>query len=60
MKALVKTLVGDVRNVSAVALIIAAEVGLVQSGHTDAAAFVIPVLTLGSVAWLAGPIGRQG
>ncbi|MGA3000354.1 MAG: hypothetical protein ABSE20_01380 [Acetobacteraceae bacterium] len=53
MKALVKTLVGDVWNVSVVATIVLGAVALVYSGRTEVVAFVIPPLTLAGVAWLA-------
>ncbi len=52
MRAFVKTLVGDAWNVSVVAGLMLAEVVLVRAGHADAAAFVIPPLTLAGVAWL--------
>jgi hypothetical protein len=54
MKAFVKTLIGDARNVSVVTVVVLAEAALVYGGHTDAAAFVIPPLTLAGVAWLSG------
>ena len=53
MKALIKTLFGDVWNLSTIALIVLAAVALIESGHADAAAFVIPPLTLAGVGWLA-------
>jgi hypothetical protein len=53
VKALVKTLVGDVWNVSVVATIVLGAVALVYSGRTEVVAFVIPPLTLAGVAWLA-------
>ena len=52
MRAFVKTLVGDAWNVSVVAAVMLAEATLVFGGHTDAAAFVIPPITLAGVAWL--------
>jgi hypothetical protein len=52
MKAFVKTLIGDTWNVSVVAAIMLAEFALVWAGRADAAAFVIPPLTLAGVAWL--------
>ena len=52
MKAFAKTLLGDAWNVSVVAAVMLAEVALVYGGHADAAAFVIPPLTLAGVAWL--------
>jgi hypothetical protein len=53
MRAFAKTLVGDVWNVSVVAVVILAEFALVRAGDTDISAFVIPPLTLAGVAWLA-------
>jgi hypothetical protein len=53
VKALVKTLVGDVRNVTVVAALVLGEVALVYGGRAEAAAFVIPPLTLAGVGWLA-------
>ena len=56
MRAFIKTLVGDARNLSVVAAVMLAEAALVYAGHADAAAFVIPPITLAGVAWLAwGP-----
>jgi len=52
MRAFIKTLVGDVWNVSVVAIIMLAEVALLWAGRADAAAFVIPPITLAGVAWL--------
>lgn len=52
MKAFIKTLVGDTWNVAVVAAIMLAEAALLWAGHADAAAFVIPPLTLAGVAWL--------
>jgi hypothetical protein len=54
MRAFVKTLVGDVRNLSVVGVVILAEVVLVHAGETGISAFVIPPLTLAGVGWLAG------
>jgi hypothetical protein len=53
MNALLKTLVGDVWNLSTVAIILLATGGLVFAGHANAAALVVPPLTLAAVAWLA-------
>jgi len=53
MRAFVKTLVGDIWNVSVIAVILVAEISLIESGHADASPFVIPPLTLCGVAWLA-------
>lgn len=53
MRAFVKTLVGDAWNLAVVGILTVAEVALVFGGYVDAAAFVIPPLTLAGVAWLA-------
>lgn len=53
MRAFVKTLVGDVWNLSVVAVVVLVEVVLVRAGETDISAFAIPSLTLAGVAWLA-------
>jgi hypothetical protein len=53
VSALLKTLVGDLWNVSVVAVIVLAEVVLVSVGAVGVAALLIPVLTLAGVAWLA-------
>ena len=53
MKAFMKTLVGDSRNLTVVGCLVLAEVALVYAGHAGATAFVMPPLTLGGVAWLA-------
>jgi hypothetical protein len=53
MKALMKTLIGDAWNVSVVSFVLAVAAALVLTGQGEAAAFVIPPLTLAGVAWLA-------
>lgn len=53
MNAFVKTLVGDVWNISVVAVVMAVGVVLVASGNAAAAAFVVPPVTLAGIAWLA-------
>jgi hypothetical protein len=53
MKALLKTLIGDVWNLSTVAVVVLAAVALIESGHADLAAFIIPPLALAGVGWLA-------
>lgn len=53
MKAFVKTLVGDLRNVAVVAGILAIGAGLALAGHAAAAWLVMPVVAVGGVAWLA-------
>lgn len=53
MKAFMKTLFGDSRNVAVVAVILAVEIVLAQSGHAAAAAYLVPPLALAGVGWLA-------
>lgn len=53
MRAFLKTLFGDVRNVSAVGAIMAAEAALTQTGNGDVAIYLIPLIVLVNVAWLA-------
>ena len=53
MKAFLKTLFGDAWNVAIVALILAVEIALAQSGHAAAAAYLVPPLTLTGIGWLA-------
>jgi hypothetical protein len=48
-----KTLFGDVWNLSAVSGVMAAELALTESGNGAAAVYLIPILVLASVAWLA-------
>ena len=53
MKALVRTLFGDGRNLVAVATILLLEAALAVSGGFGAAAYVVPVAVLAAVTWLA-------
>jgi hypothetical protein len=53
MKALVKTLFGDVRNVAVVALLVAVAFGLIAAGQADIAVYVVPVLAMAGIVWLA-------
>jgi hypothetical protein len=53
MKAFLKTLFGDARNVAVVAVILGVEIALRQSGHVVAAAYLVPPLTLVGIGWLA-------
>ena len=53
MKAFVKTLIGDLRNVVVVAGILAVGAALALAGHPAAAWLVMPVAAVGGVAWLA-------
>jgi len=54
MKALVKTLFGDTRNIAGVALVVLVAAGLAGLGRPDWAVFAMPAVGLGVVAWLAG------
>lgn len=54
MKAFAKTLIGDARNVAAVAIIVAVASCLTGIGHPDWAVYAMPVTGLAMVAWLAG------
>jgi hypothetical protein len=53
MKAFVKTLFGDSRNIAGVALIVIMGVALTGLGHSGWAVFAMPAAGLGVVAWLA-------
>ena len=53
MKALLKTLVGDTRNIAGVALVVAVAAVLTKLHHADWAAFAKPVAGLSVAAWLA-------
>ena len=53
MKALAKTLYGDIYNLSAVLVILALGAGLCFLGQARLAWLVTPAVTLGAVAWLA-------
>jgi hypothetical protein len=53
MKALLKTLFGDLRNCCVVALLILTEVAMIQGGWAQFAPLVLPPLTLAGVFWLA-------
>lgn len=53
MKALIRTLIGDVWNVSVVAVIVLATLALIGMGGSAIAPFVIPPLSLAGIAWLA-------
>jgi hypothetical protein len=53
MKALVKTLFGDIRNVTAVAAVVAIAAVLTVTGHAAWAVVVMPVACLAAVGWLA-------
>jgi hypothetical protein len=53
MRAFVKTLFGDTRNIAGVAAIVAVAAGLTGLGHTDWAVFAMPAVALGVVGWLA-------
>ena len=53
MKALAKTLYGDIYNLSAVVVILAVGAALCFVGQARLAWLVTPAVTLGAVAWLA-------
>jgi hypothetical protein len=53
VKALLKTLFGDLRNCCVVGALIAAETALIREGFTELAPLVLPPLTLAGVFWLA-------
>ena len=53
MKALFKTLFGDVSNMAFVAIVLGLEVLLVHYGHPRDAAFAVPVVILAGMSWLA-------
>lgn len=53
MKAFFKTLFGDWLNLGFVAVVVAVEAVLVQTGHTLEASVVVPLLVMGGVGWLA-------
>jgi len=55
MKAFLTTLFGDVRNCCVVAALIASEAAMVHGGLVQEAAFVVPVVILAGIAWLARP-----
>lgn len=53
MKALIKTLFGDRRNLAVVTVIVALEFVLVRLGGGRECVFVAPPLILGGTTWLA-------
>ena len=53
MRAFCKALFGDVHNVAAVSVVMAAEVALIHAGAGAAPIYLIPLLVLAGVAWLA-------
>jgi hypothetical protein len=53
MSAFMKTLFGDRRTVTVVALVMAAELLLITIDHAAAASLVIPTLVLAGAGWLA-------
>jgi hypothetical protein len=54
VKALFKTLFGDVTNITFVALVLALEFLLVHNGYAADAALAVPAAILAGTAWLAG------
>jgi len=53
MRALLKVLFGDLRNVAVVALAVALEAALAAAGYDGAAALLVPPCLLLGVGWLA-------
>ena len=53
MSALFKTLFGDIRNLGFVGLAVTLELGIVFAGFGREATFVMPIVILSGVAWLA-------
>lgn len=53
MKDLWKTLFGDAKNVSVVALVLLMELLLVRLGYGSAAVVTVPLTTMAGVVWLA-------
>jgi hypothetical protein len=53
MKALTKTLFGDLRNFCTVMAIIVVAQAMAQLGYAQAAVYIVPLLVLSAVAWLA-------
>lgn len=53
MKAFVKTLFGDLRNLATVACIVAAAAALIEAGLAREAVYAVPLLVMAAVAWLA-------
>lgn len=53
MTALLKTLFGDLRNCSVVGLLIIVASAMISAGWGGFAPFVIPLLTLMGIFWLA-------
>jgi hypothetical protein len=53
MNVFIKTLIGDVRNLSCVGLLVVTAAVLVGAGQGVVAPYVIPPLTLACIAWLA-------
>jgi hypothetical protein len=53
MSAFLKTLFGDLGTVSVVVIVMSTEALFVTTGQVSAAVFLVPLLVLGGVAWLA-------
>jgi hypothetical protein len=53
MKAFVKTLFGDLRNVAVVAVVVVVAVALIAAGQPDLAAYAVPLLAMAGIIWLA-------
>lgn len=53
MKAFVKTLFGDAANVAVVLVLVAAAFGLIATGQGGIAVYVVPLLAMAGIVWLA-------
>jgi hypothetical protein len=53
VKAFVKTLFGDARNVAVVAILVAVAFGLVAAGQGGLAVYLVPLLAMAGIVWLA-------
>ena len=54
MRALFKTLFGDLHHIAGVGFMLCVAAGLAAIGRGDWAVFAVPVIGIGVVAWLAG------
>jgi len=53
MKAFVKTLFGDAHNVAVVVILVAVSLGLVAAGQGALAVYLVPLLAMAGIIWLA-------
>ena len=53
MSAFLRTLFGDTRTMSLTVIVVGIEQLLVSIGEVHSAAYLVPVLVIGGVAWLA-------